>query len=272
MLAQMCEERSRPVAASRTSTQVFVGVSALLFAFSAALTALWCASMPAMEGMRMPGGWTMSMVWMRMPGQTWTGAAASFLLMWVVMMLAMMMPSLAPVLWRYRQSLLRTGETCTGRLTLLAGAAYFFVWTALGMLVFPLGIALSAMEMRHPALSRTVPVAVAVVFLIAGVLQFTTWKANRLTCCKGTNEFCFTLPSTRGTAWKHGLRLGLHCASCCASWTAILLAAGVMDLRVMLAVTIAISAERLAPAGERVARATGLAILGAGVYLMVCAC
>jgi hypothetical protein len=36
--------------------------------------------------MLMPGGWTMSMAWMRMPGQTWPGAAASFLAMWIVMM------------------------------------------------------------------------------------------------------------------------------------------------------------------------------------------
>jgi hypothetical protein len=36
-------------------------------------------------GMPMPGGWTMSMAWMRMPGQTWLGAATSFLGMWVVM-------------------------------------------------------------------------------------------------------------------------------------------------------------------------------------------
>ena len=42
----------------------------------------------------MPGGWTMSMTWMRMPGQTWPGVAASFLGMWVVMMVAMMLPSL----------------------------------------------------------------------------------------------------------------------------------------------------------------------------------
>ncbi len=42
----------------------------------------------------MPGGWTMSMTWMRMPGQTWAGAATTFLGIWVVMMVAMMMPSL----------------------------------------------------------------------------------------------------------------------------------------------------------------------------------
>ena len=60
--------------------------------------------MSAMGEMPMPGGWTMSMAWMRMPGQTWPGAAASFLGMWVVMMVAMMLPSLVPMLWRYRQA------------------------------------------------------------------------------------------------------------------------------------------------------------------------
>ena len=53
----------------RASQRAFVGVSALLFAASAAGTIVWRASMSAMGGMPMPGGWTMSMAWMRMPGQ-----------------------------------------------------------------------------------------------------------------------------------------------------------------------------------------------------------
>jgi hypothetical protein len=73
----------------------------LLFAANAAVTS-WCASMSAMCEMPMPGGWTMSMAWMRMPGQTWTGVAASFLGMWVVMMVAMMLPSFVPMLLRHR--------------------------------------------------------------------------------------------------------------------------------------------------------------------------
>src|SRR6516165_12060734 len=77
---------------------------------------------------------------MRMPGQTWLGAAASFLGMWAVMMVAMMLPSLAPMLWRYRQAVGRTGETRLGRLTALVGVGYFFVWTAVGMAAFPLGV------------------------------------------------------------------------------------------------------------------------------------
>ena len=72
----------------RASQRAFFGVSALLFAASAAVTIVWCASMSAMGEMPMPGGWTMSMAWMRMPGQTLLGAAASFLVMWVVMMVA----------------------------------------------------------------------------------------------------------------------------------------------------------------------------------------
>ena len=103
----------------RASQRAFFAVSALLFAASAALTIVWCASMSAMGGMPMPGGWTMSMAWMRMPGQTWPGAAASFLGMWVVMMVAMMLPSLVPMLWRYRQVVGRTDETRLDLLTAL---------------------------------------------------------------------------------------------------------------------------------------------------------
>jgi predicted metal-binding membrane protein len=70
-----------------------------------------------MGEMPMPGGWTMSMAWMRMPGQTWSGAAAAFVGMWVVMMVAMMLPSLVPMLWRYREAVGRTGERRIGWLT-----------------------------------------------------------------------------------------------------------------------------------------------------------
>src|ERR1700688_3575923 len=154
------------MAADRASEQAFCGASVLLFAASAAVTTVWCTSMSAMGDMPMPGGWTMSMAWMRMPGQTWPGAAASFLGMWVVMMAAMMLPSLVPTLWRYRQAVGRTGETRLGRLTALAGAGYFVVWTGFGMAAFPLGVALAAAEMQLPALARAAPIAVGVVVLI----------------------------------------------------------------------------------------------------------
>jgi predicted metal-binding membrane protein len=216
----------------------------------------------------MPGGWTLSMAWMRMPGQTWTGAAASFLGMWTVMMVAMMLPSLVPMLWRYRQAVGNRGERRLGCLTVLVGAGYFFVWTVVGMAAFALGVALAEVEMQLPALSRAVPIADGVVVLIAGALQFTAWKTYRLACCREASGCGRSVPGDAGTAWRHGLRLGLHCSCCCAGLTAILLVIGIMDLYAMAVVTAAISVERLAPAGKRVERAVGAAVVGAGGFLI----
>jgi len=249
----------------RASQHAWFGVSALLFAASTAVTIEWCASMAAMGGMSMPGGWTMSMAWMRMPGQTWTHAAVSFVGMWIVMMAAMMLPSLVPMLGRYRQAI---GGAGLGRLTALVGTGYFFVWTVLGMAVFPIGVALATVAMQRPALARGVPMAIGVVVVIAGALQFTAWKARHLACCRESPLRGRTLRADAGTAWRHGLRLGLHCIHCSAGLTAILLVIGVMELRVMAIVTAAITIERLAPNGERVARAIGAVVVGTGLFLI----
>lgn len=65
-------------ASGRGSHRRFFCVSAMLFAISVLVTIVWSTSMAAMAGMRMPGGWTMSMAWMHMPGRTWSGTAVSF--------------------------------------------------------------------------------------------------------------------------------------------------------------------------------------------------
>jgi predicted metal-binding membrane protein len=150
----------------------------------------------------------------------------------------------------------------------LVGAGYFFVWTVFGMAVFPLGAALATAGMQQPALARAVPLAAGVVVLIAGFLQFTAWKARRLACCREAPGRGHTLPPGAGTAWRHGLRLGLHCIHACFAPMAILLVIGVIDLCAMAVVAAAIAVERLAPAGARVAQATGAAAIGTGVFLI----
>lgn len=216
----------------------------------------------------MPGGWIMSMAWMRLPGQTWIEASASFLTMWIVMMAAMMLPSLAPMLWRYRQAIDCTGELRLERLTLLAGLGYFLVWTLFGLAIFPLGVMLATTEMDHSELARAVPVAIGVVILIAGAVQFTSWKAHHLACCRGTPERGQELRADERTAWRQGVSFGMHCGLSCANLTAILLVVGIMDLRIMIAVTAAITAERLAPSGQRVAQAIGAVGLVAGLFVI----
>jgi predicted metal-binding membrane protein len=217
--------------------------------------------------------------------------------MWFVMMVAMMLPSLMPMLWRYRQAVggeagaagcraggltgvvggvgcmggnLRIGTRGTrlGWLTALVGGGYYFVWTLFGIAAFPVGIALAAIEMQHPALARAVPIAVGVVVLIAGCMQFTGWKARQLACCREIPGRGRVLPANPVTAWRHGVRLGVYCVKCCASLMGILLVVGVMDLRAMAVVTTAMTLERLAPAGECFARAIGVVVLATGLLLI----
>src|SRR6266581_3637567 len=97
----------------------------------------------------------------------------------------------------------------------------------------------------------------------AGLLQFTAWKARHLACCREAPA-----GERDRTAWQHGLSLGLHCSQCCVGLMAILLVIGVMNVLAMAVVAAAITVERLAPAGERVARATGAVALGAGLFLI----
>jgi predicted metal-binding membrane protein len=167
--------------------------------------------------------------------------------MWIAMMAAMMLPSLLPVLQHCRRA-------AGGGLAALVGAGYFCVWSAIGIAVFPLSM-----------IERNSPIAIGLVVLVAGALQFTRWKARRLACCR---EAVLPPSAGAGMAWRHGLGLGIDCVLCCANLTAVLLVLGIMDLAAMALVTAAITLERLAPAGERVARAVGGVVVGMGLVLI----
>src|SRR5262249_44756803 len=138
-------------------------------------------------GMPMAGGWTMSMAWMRMPGQSWSAATAAFVAMWLLMMVAMMTPALVPMLCGYRANVRAHAAPRTGRLTAVAGTAHFAVRTALGAALYLPGIALAAGAMRWPALARAVPTASAALVAAAGALQLTAWKARCLVRCRAAD-------------------------------------------------------------------------------------
>jgi predicted metal-binding membrane protein len=243
----------------------FTITAALCFAASAAVTAAWCGSMASMEGMAMPGGWTMSMAWMRMPGQGWPGAFAAFLGMWAVMMIAMMLPALVPMLARYREAVGPVRATRLDGLTLRVAAGYFCVWFGAGLAVYPPGVALAELAMRVRAASHAVPVAMGIAAVLVGAWQLSAWKTRQLACCRETIDCCRPPAATASAAWRHGLDLGARCLRCCAPLTALLLVLGVMELRMMALITAAIVIERLAPWGGRAARVTGALILAAGV-------
>jgi predicted metal-binding membrane protein len=218
--------------------------------------------------MPMPGGWTLSMAWMRMPGETWLHAASSFLEMWAVMVVAMMLPALVPMLWRYRQALGPMAATRREALTTIAAAGYFFVWAAVGLVVYPGGILLATIEMDRPDVARRVPVAIGVLVVGAGLLQLTAWKARRLADCREHPEHSRAPAEGARSAWRHGLRLGWHCGRACANLMAIALVLGVMDVRPMALVAAAITIERLGPARANVTRPIGGAVVGLGLVLL----
>ena len=110
----------------------------------------------------MPGDWTMSMMWMRMPGQTWLASATSFLLMWLSMMVAMMLPSALPTFLKTRRAPVSLSVMATG---------YFAVWVASGTGIYALGVAFAAAAMRWEVFSRAVPVLSGASLIAAGGFQ-----------------------------------------------------------------------------------------------------
>uniref|UniRef100_A0A9E7ZTH3 DUF2182 domain-containing protein n=1 Tax=Bosea sp. NBC_00436 TaxID=2969620 RepID=A0A9E7ZTH3_9HYPH len=221
-----------------------------------------------MGAVPMAGGWLLSGIWLPLCGQSWFETAACFLGMWFAMMVAMMLPSLAPVLWHYRKASLESGAKQPDGLAALAGIGYFAVWTGFGLLTFLLVAALAQIAMQFPVLARLGPAVGAFLALIAGLSQFTHWKARLLGDC---GRLPNVLSARIGLleAVRTGTALGLRCGLSCIGPMAILIAGGLMDLRLMLGVTLAVTAERLLPREMRIAQVTGALMTTAGLLLLV---
>ncbi len=155
-----------------------------VFTAALALTIYYCRTMSG--GMEMPGGWTMSMMWMPMPGQTWLGSTVMFMLMWLAMMVVMMLPSYLPMILRYHR--VRRSENDRGVLasTFLMMAGYFSVWSAAGAAIYVAGIALAMAAMRWTTFSRSMPFIIAATIFVAGCMQFMPWTKFGLRECRGS--------------------------------------------------------------------------------------
>ncbi|MBI2505374.1 MAG: DUF2182 domain-containing protein [Candidatus Latescibacteria bacterium] len=219
--------------------------------------------------MPMPGGWIMSMAWM--PGQPMIGAAVTFLVMWEVMMVAMMLPSAMPMVLLYGRLLearQARGEPGVPRLVLLAG--YFSAWLIFGTVAFAVGSAIAGWSMRAANVSRAIPAATGLALVLAGVYQLTPLKRACLSHCRSPLSF-FT------TGWRSGwcgtFTLGLHhgtyCTACCWALMLIQLALGIMDVRLMAAVAAIIGLEKSSRYGYRIATGVGVVSIAVGAYLAV---
>ncbi len=200
-------------------------------------------------------------------------SAADFTLalgQWAVMMLAMMLPSIAPLAWTYVA--LRRAQPEPGRVYILAGlltAGYLAVWLAFSLLATTIQWGLRAVALALPA-SSTTGVVLGGVFLVAtGLFQWSPLKHACLARCRSPQGF-FTAYWQEGGwgAWRMGLRQGVLCAGCCWLLMGLMLLAGAMNLWWMGALAALILAEKIAPSGEWVGRAAGVLLAAWGVWLV----
>jgi predicted metal-binding membrane protein len=238
-----------------------------VFALAAIAAASWYflirteAAMRVMRG----DGFFMDLMWMMMkPGEAaaYLGATVS---MWMVMMIAMMVPAVMPMLAVFRK-LDRGARTELD--TFLFANGYLLAWC-----VFSVGAAIlqwtlhGAGWLRGDLLSVR-PLVAAAVLVAAGFYQLTPMKEACLQKCR--SPLGFFLANWRDGRWgalRMGFGHGLFCIGCCWMLMLIMFVGGAMSVITMALLSAFILAERVLPAGPWVARLPGVGLIGWGSYL-----
>lgn len=198
---------------------------------------------------------------MVMPMAPAMAEGALFVSAWTVMMAAMMLPSASPMIALYAAT---QRNECRPLARTVAVTAFTFVYVGLWALT---GI---PMYFASLALGATAPgaraYAIASVFIVAGLFQLSPLKRVCLRNCRTPVGFLLGhwRPGWRGSlsmGWAHAA----YCLGCCWALMVLLVAAGAMGLAWVLLISAAVAAEKLLPHGERIAWATGVALMLLGL-------
>ena len=196
----------------------------------------------------------------------------TMLLMWSVMMVGMMAPAAAPMILIYA----RVARHASDRGTPFAPSAwfalgYFLAWIGFAILATLLQWGLEAALLLSPMMAGAGPLLGGSLLIIAGLYQWTPLKDACLSQCQSPFAFIQRHGGFRGerkAALTLGLRHGAYCIGCCWALMILLFVAGVMNLLWVAAIGALVLAEKLIP-GRRFRRFTGLALIAAGVALLV---
>lgn len=197
----------------------------------------WLAANERMSGVAMAGHFT-------------AGSLGFFVGLWVVMMAAMMFPSVWPAVAMFglivrRRS--RSGAGAFGRSTAFV-AGYLTSWTAFGLVAFALLALARNTGLDGLADADLARYVVAPVSLLAALYQVVPFKQTCLRGCRGPLSFFLHYwREGRSGAMLMGLRHGAFCVGCCWMLMVVLLALGVMSIAWMAVVSLAIAVEKLAP-------------------------
>lgn len=211
---------------------------------------------------------------MEMPGMVMSWGTADVLLlfvMWAVMMVAMMVPSAAPMILAFLSTNHR--RRTAARPLVPVGvflAGYLAVWTAFSALATLAQWALHKAALLSPAMAATSPALNGALLLAAGVFQWTPLKGACLKGCRSPLSFLMSeWRDGSAGAFVMGLRHGFYCLGCCWILMALLFVAGVMNLLWVAVIALFVMAEKILARGELVGRITGAALVAAGVVLIV---
>ncbi len=198
--------------------------------------------------------------------------AADFALnaaIWWAMMPGMMLPSAAPMILTFAAINRKKRERAQPYVpTAVFTSGYLLAWGLFGVAAALADWGLERAALMAPATGRLGPVLGALVVLAAGIYQLTPLKSICLTHCRSPFDFVLNHWREGGAgALRMGFEHGLYCLGCCWFLMTLLFAAGLMSLLWMAAITIFILVEKLFPAGQWIARGSGVAMLGFGLYL-----
>ncbi|UGY91315.1 DUF2182 domain-containing protein [Streptomyces gobiensis] len=184
-----------------------------------------------------------------------------FVLLWVVMMAAMMLPSVAPVAITWARGIRRqSGGLERAARTAEFTAGYLLAWTAFGLGVYGLLAATGELVRGHPGAGRWIGSGA---FALAGLYQLSPFKTVCLRHCR--SPMGQLLYYARFRRWARDFRVGAHhglyCVGCCWGLMIVLIPLGVMNIAAMAAVAAAIFAEKLWRLGAVFSTVVGLAFL-----------
>ena len=189
--------------------------------------------------------------------------------MWAVMMVAMMVPGAAPMILIFARMDRTRGTGRPFAATTLFALGYVLVWAGFSMAATAMQWGLQNAALLSPMMVATGTILGGILFVAAGVYQWTPLKHACLRHCRSPLAFIVGhwRPGAAG-AFRMGVGHGAFCLGCCGFVMGLLFVGGVMNLAWVAAVTVFIVAEKLAPRGEWVARAGGIAMVAAGAYLL----
>ena len=209
--------------------------------------------------MRAMGDMAMAMPWS-------PGYFALVIVMWAVMMVAMMLPSAAPMILLYatiaRRRRAQGGVvTATGVFVL----GYAAVWAVFSLVAATLQWGLDAAALLSPMMMTTSIAVAGVVLVAAGVYQWTPLKQACLRQCRSPLEFILGhwREGTSG-ALVMGLRHGLFCLGCCWMLMLLLFVGGVMNLLWIVGLALFVLVEKTVSGGHWLSRVAGAALIAWG--------